>query len=382
MFLSLIFRFKFYSFRNFYILPTIIGLIWLTDVLQLMVLRGIGFFMLTTYVLLALYAYYIYVCIKHYTDLFSSYEKAYELVLKPYVYFSIFNVLIVLLAFILITNGLIDIDTNLVEYELLTNNIERGVDHFYPHWISLIRETQYRLPLLGEIPMITGLTHEPHVLCFLIFPSLFFLLSKQNIGVRTKVLILMSYLLIAVLSMSITTFLCLMVIYVLHLCHQAVFANLGLIKLIVSLSVVIIFLAYYGSSIIDIIILKTVVETGSRDYSSSLILYMLSPESILGSGTAATPDEIFASKYQVGLFSSFLLISFYFLFNLKIMQFVLSKNRKIHFIGLGLLYFSLHMLKLGNLIFHYPLLIYMLMVPFLYCLELLNDKAKNYNIES
>ena len=381
--LSILLRFKLkvYNFKKLLFLPIIIFLIWFMDILQLILLRGSGIYMLTTYTLLSLYAYYIYNCLKYYTAFFSSYKKSYELILKPYIYFSIFNVTIVLLAFVLISSGLMEFETNPVEYSLLKDNIERGTDHFYPSFISIIRETQYRLPILNEIPMITGLTHEPHVLCFLIFPSLFFLLANQKIKQSNKLLILSVYLFIAVISMSTTTFLCLILIYSIHLIYKSIYENLGLIKLIIPLTLITIVLIYFGNTFKEILLLKTVVETGSRDYSSDLLFYMFNPESILGAGTIVIPNEIFTNKYQVGLLSSFLLIIFYIYFNVKIVYFIFSKNKKIHFIGLGLMYFSFHMLKLGNLIFHYPFLIYMIIVPFFYCLKLKSDKLliNNFN---
>jgi hypothetical protein len=364
------FRRRMFKIKYLPLMAVILCAIWVMDIVQLVIFRSSGLHITSLYILLTLYALYLYNSIEYYTSFFSSYKKSFEIIIRPYIYLSLFNVSIVILTFIFILLGVIQENSNPVEYSLLTDNIQEGVDHFYPARLSIVSATQFRLSILGNVPVITGLTHEPHVLCFMIFPALFFMLANQNLKKGIKYLIIAMFSFVGLISMSTTTFLCLIIVIIVHLLSNSLLRKRGYITLILAILFIIVGYSFFGTIFKEAILFKTVIQTGSRDYSSNMLLYMLTPKSILGYGTVLVPQEIFSGNYQVGLISSFLLILFYLYFNINIITFIFSKNKVTHFLGLGLLYFSLHMLKLGNLIFEYPFLIFIIVVPFAYCKNL------------
>ncbi|MEI7423446.1 MAG: hypothetical protein WCK18_15195 [Prolixibacteraceae bacterium] len=373
------FRTKIFKIKYLPNIAIILCAIWVMDIVQLVIFRSSGLHITSLYILITLYALYLYNCIEYYSIFFSSYKKSFEIVLSPYIYISLYNVFIVILAFILILLGVIQANSNPVEYSLLTPNINAGVDYFYPAHLSIVSAAEFRLSILGDIPMITGLTHEPHVLCFMVFPALFFILANQNLKKRIKYLMIVVYSFVGLLCMSTTTILCLIIVIILHLLSNSLLQKRGYITLILAIVLIIVGYILFGTILKEVILFKTTIATGSRDYSSNMLLFMLTPKSILGFGTVLAPQEIFSGKYQVGLISSFLLILFYMYFFIKIITFVFSKNQITHYIGLGLLYFSLHMLKLGNLIFEYPFLIFMIVVPFAYCQKLKRNNILLYS---
>ena len=104
----------------------------------------------------------------------------------PYEIFTVYNVVAVLLCAILLYVGVLNPYSNQLAPNSLTMShyVNKGTIHFFPGFLSLT-EGGMRGLISFNVPVLTGLSHEPHTLFLLIGPAFFLLLRRfqQKIGV-------------------------------------------------------------------------------------------------------------------------------------------------------------------------------------------------------
>lgn len=178
----------------------------------------------------------------------------------------------------------------------------------------------------------------------------------------------MSLVIILLLSYSTTSVLCVSSVFFIELFYYNI--KKGQVGKVLIVAIMLLIIAFTVASTTDIIeqILsesgeKLTEKGASKDYSVSLLSYMFLPSNIIGDGLY--PRDLSPKGFaegNIGLVSAILIISIYIVFYRKILKCYCSNNTTSHYIGLSLLYFSFHSLKMGCLIFNYPLFFYMILL--------------------
>lgn len=289
-----------------------------------------------------------------------SMNEKYKL-LHPYIVFGLYNVIVVIIAAILISTGLLNALSNPISAGVMENNIRiQDLHYYFPGYLSVLIDG-YRV--LESIPILTGLSHEPHTLCFLIMPICF--MSMQRVTKPLlRLLILFSFIAVMVISMSTTAIIVFSVMYAI----EALW-NLGVSKKysnIIVLLLLIVLVGKYFADLIDntqfLMSSKIDTDTGSKAYSSNLLLYVVTPKALLGAGNMGVGDFFYGATNQIGLVTCVLDLLFYARLCLKVIRLVVSKNPELHYVGLGCLYFTAHALKVSFLVFGYPYLLFIVLI--------------------
>lgn len=277
----------------------------------------------------------------------------------PYSAYCLYNIAVIVASALLIVLGVLNPLSNPIELQIMGDNIEKGQLYYFPGYLSVVTQDSRFFTDL-KLPMLCGLSHEPHVVALLTVPGVVFLLSKIK-GLPRFFLLLVSLIAI-VLGQSSTAIVCLLFIIVLHL-SNVLFHQKKKTEVLLSIVVLvgaIVFLGTFMSPIIDMVSSKLAGEGGSRDYSAAMLSYITHPNFVFGYGNLPPVVGEKASNYNIGIISAFFDVVFFIMLLVYSFRVLQSKRTYARFIGLGVLYFSLHGLKLSYLLFGYPLLVYIL----------------------
>lgn len=314
---------------------------------------------------------YFYRATRNFTDITN--------LIKPYSAYYIYSFVIIILASIFMTMGVISpTDNELAESELLRTNMSAGTIYYWPGCLSVV-SSDSRVVLWSDLPVFFGLSHEPHVFGHCTFPAFFLLLYLLKDKKFFSLLAYISLFILLLLCFASTSLVSLVVTFLLGLASmRGKKVNFGYT---ISLVLVAIALLYFFVSKFDILhqidfLFTNKIESGSQDYSANLINYTLSPKGIVGTGIYPPLESRGTVGGNIGIISSLLIILFELFFYYKTIKAVFSKQELCKYIGLSCLYFSIHSLKLGPLIFNYPMLLYM--VVLLTFADSLNRKSKAY----
>lgn len=286
--------------------------------------------------------------------------------------FSIYNIVVVFLCAILILVGVLSPTDNQIATNSLTLDNTSGEHvYFFPGYLSLALDSSRLLDFLN-IPVLTGLSHEPHTLCLLIVPFLFYVQSEIKSGTK-KILLIVLSLLLLIISTSSTAILAFSIIFVFDVIWN-LFRKGGrfyLVLLILSG----LFLVRYGGNIFDMvqseILMKTTTETGSMDYSLAMLKYVVSPQGIIGYGNYPDRVGLEILNYNIGLITCLFDLILFICLIWKTIKLSLSKSNDFHYIGLACLYFLVHGLKINILLFGMPYFAFMIMI-----IELVSKEQK------
>ena len=337
--------------------------IYIFDILQNLFFNPIfaiaRFFTFVSVLLFVLYILGIYyeLILRHNTPFINIH--------KPYIFYSYYNIATILLCAALCILGLVDPSSNpITDNSLIHDNVSSGSQYYFPLFLSV---TEGASRLFGQIglPGFTGLSHEPHVINYIILPSFFI----SRLLIKKRLLLYLSYVfyfLFLLCSWSTTAFLAFIVVIVIHTIWSIIIKReMGfIIPLFVVAGIVIL----YGGELLDLIRLefvrKTVEQTGSVDYTSNMWQYLLHPTSLIGTGNIPmmAPSSNATSSYDIGLISFALDILFFLLIIFKMLQCVLNRNIGVHCLGCSFLYFFLHCIKVNMLVFNYPLFAFMIVL--------------------
>lgn len=314
------------------------------------------FFMLLSMLLFCAYLYNLIGKNKKYlTNVF--------LIIKPYLLYSSYNVFIIILAGVLITMGILSPTSNMMSINSLTKvDVGSGQTYFFPGYISIVTESSRVLANWG-IPMITGLSHEPHVVNYIILPSLFLLISNERTQ-KWRILIYATYVVVLFFAYSTTAIACLG--FVLLIDSLWLFSLKRSFSSIIPLFIIVLIVIFgFGGTfynlIVDEFIRKTITSTSSMEYSSAMIYYLTHPNSLFGTGNMPGAIVEISSK-DVGAITFLLDISFYGILIFSILKIVISKNKQAHYLGLACLYVALHSLKVNFMAFNYPYFVFVVFI--------------------
>lgn len=287
-----------------------------------------------------------------------KYQKAaLSRILSPYLIYCLYNAVTIIIAGLLIFLGYLSPmsnmmdDNSLIHSNLTVNNLE----YSFPGYLSLANPYSFRVLGLWGVPVLSGLSHEPHVICYLILPSFFLghLFIKKGVY---RIILYIITIFVLLFSFSTTAILCFMFLFVVEILWNFVVARKTSGLLILGL--IIILIACFGQELLFLINLE--VETkvsGSTDesmeYSSRMLNYICNPHGLIGYGNMP-PSVEYIQKYDMGIITSALDISLYVLMLYYSLKYALSKDELSHYVGMGCLYYSFHCLKVNMLMFQYP----------------------------
>jgi hypothetical protein len=106
-------------------------------------------------------------------------------------------------------------------------------------------------------------------------------------------------------------------------------------------------------------------SSGSRDYSSDMLKYVVSFDSFLGYGNFPLETGSYKTGETAGILTGIMDIVLYALLFIKTIKLVFSSSHSKHYFGLGFLYFLMHGMKVNYLLFLYPFFSYMIFLMIL-----------------
>lgn len=292
---------------------------------------------------------------------------------RVYCFYDAYSVLIVCISAILFSVGFFDPGSNPIPVNSLTrgNVAEGGINVYtFPGYLS-VAVPEARLLDAFNIPMLSGLSHEPHVYHYSILPAFFLLwyyLNKKGKKVLFYILLFLTIvsLFVATSATSLLVFPVVMALHVIWEFYQK--RQITRIIFFVLFCILIYYLVFpmIGDTLNKMALLlegKLSDTGGSKDYSAVVLRYFITPNSLIGHGIYGKLGlDVLKDDVGVGLISSFLVVGAYLVTVLKAIMCVFSSNQTKHFIGLSCLYFLMHTLKVGSLTFRYPLFIFIIFI--------------------
>ena len=282
-----------------------------------------------------------------------------------YTSFALLNVGLVLISVIFYITGVLVPFTNSINHlypQLLGSNIDFGGAYYYMPGHLSIQLPDSRLGFSWGT--LSGLTHEPHVFGYLVFPSLFLLLSKYAKNRLISNFLIVTFAIAGLLSFSVTTFLVISAIFVIKFIGDKAYFKLIVVSTI-----------FFGLSIINFNVeildsigkytyMKISTNTSSIHYTANKIESILYPKTILGDGVMLLGKT--TEERNGGFFTSILYILFYISIFVSLFKIIFSNNRQNSLVGLAFLYFILHGFKLSSSVFAMPYTIYFLTLMAIY----------------
>ena len=336
-------------------------LFFIFEAFQAIIVSGtIGFFLnIVYYVLMWEYLYGIY---KENNTL-----NRYDRLCIPLECYTVYNCVVVFAAALLIFTGVLDMFDNPVSdvFNIFRENHENNhTDYYFPGHLSICVPSTHILAFLG-IPMLEGLSYEPHVLSYSIIPAWFLL--QSSIKDKAPIYKYLSYFLLLTticISTSATAVICLFITIffdTIWFCTRK--GDIRPLVIIVLLILLIsMFLAPLYEELNEYMTNKIGKEDGSRDYSENNLKYILYASGVLGRGIVNNHSGYELIGDNIGYISSLFIISLYIISVYKSIKLILSADYNMHYVGLACLYFWLHSLKLGVQAFSYPYFLFFIFI--------------------
>lgn len=301
-------------------------------------------------------------------NMYMKSSKPFDYVVKPYLGYSLYNIVtIVIVTFLILARLPWMMNPLSSNIGILAEDIEGGGLYFFPYFLSVAAE-YHHYAIWGGLPGLTGLSHEPHVIMFIITPAFFFLFKYKH-SVRVRTFLIVSYLFIWLNSFSTMSMLCVLAVYFLHLLW------LGLRRrkfsyLLMSITVVgLVYFIWHDTIdfVLNIIDAKTknTDSTSSLTDSSNMLKYILSFNGFLSYGNYAPKSGFHMTNESAGFVTGILDVYLYLLMIINSIKLAFSRINSYHYVGLGFIYFLIHGFKLGSQIFAYPFFTYMVFLHYL-----------------
>lgn len=322
-----------------------------------------GYLLCTAY-LIANSTFFIilYNCYITYLNSYST-RRSLWLVIRGYVYLEIICILSALLTFIVLKMGY-PLSNNINDsFDLFTDNVvSLGHNYYAPLGVGIVLDSLFSsLRLFSEDGIICGLYHEPHIITFMVFPSLFFLwaYAKNN---YQKLAIFLSGLFIAILASSTTniivTFIC--------LCIALFFLKKGKIFLIPVILSTIFIVIFIGLENTELFFVAEKLDNagGSRDYSLRSLEFALYPKTWIGSNiiNASYVKELGNGQRDMGIIMTIINLCFLIIVLYQTVKLIVSHDRFYCLIGVGCLYFIMHSAKTASTSYSFSVLLLIIFI--------------------
>ena len=292
-----------------------------------------------------------------------------EDVLHPYKAYVIYNLVVILLMFILITMG-VPYQLNPLgdDVMLISGHSEWKLDHYFPYYLCMTMFFHDIFP----IPTLTGLSHEAHVIMFVITPGVFFLLGMRS---KWKYAIFGMYLFTLIETTSTTAIVCALVVFSMEILRSAIIKR----KCRLLLGAVVIggVCVWLLSELLSIVHMQVLYKLEGQDdsgaTSQSMLEYLFSFRDIWCLGNFPKEYGLELRGQSGGIITGLLDLLLYVKLWIVAFKCLLNQNKEVNFIGLGCMYFFLHMSKLSYMSFSYLYFTFILFVVVV---------LENYHLES
>lgn len=290
--------------------------------------------------------------------------QALWLTLRGYVWLAVYSVIVSILLFVLIKLGLNPYVNNIsARMDIFADNVEKFFSTYYfPYGISVILADDQeilKLPFFFEKGIICGLYYEPHIITFMVFPVLFLLCARYN-SFKMRLGLYTSWCLIMLMTASTTNILAFVVcVMVLLLTEKRL--RVFLIPIIYGILVLVLTIGIENT---ELFFIQEKIESGSMGYSQRTIEFAFTPKTLIGSNFLSNSYLYSLSESNmrdVGYISFFLNIVFLILFIIKIGKFIISSKYS-KYVGLAILYFFLHSMKVAMVTYSLSVLMIMIFV--------------------
>jgi len=291
-----------------------------------------------------------------------DYNKCLKLITRSYMILCLINVISILTLFVLVTFlnfnpyiNVIDGTMDLLDSDL---GMDSNISYFFPHHISILYKVDdIRIPFFQQYGLICGLYHEPHIVTYLLTPSLFlsFIWIKDKLH---RLLIVFAYIFIVLIAASTTNIFALVSCIIVYS-----FINKKSTPYIIGLFCLFLGILIYYVDASNYLFIFNKLESDSNDYSSALLKFAFTPRTWLGSNflnlsyIESTTSQVFDVGYIV-FFLNFLFIS---IIAFKIFH-LLRMSFEHKMVGLFALYFILHSMKLAMLTYTFSYLLFVIFV--------------------
>lgn len=343
------------------LLPKLLLIIYVVDVFQVLLISSMAFAFSRGVFMLNIYFFMEYL-VSLDKENYSSVDSV-SSITKPYEIYSLYNVIVVLLCGVLILTGFLSsTDNPMVENSMIKGNLADGTIYYFPGHLSIAMSSFRALSYIG-IPVLTGLSHEPHVIWWIVGPCFFLLLDRYRGKSLITVLLVIAFFLLSILSTSFTAVVAFVVTLLMEFLYTAFLNNKKSFYIPVFFVGIIVFLYVLSKNefIVDALSLmvdeKTSegVDEGSLGYSVSGLSYMISPKSLLGWGNVTDIGWGFDLKgANIGYITFALDMVLFIMLYVKSFKLFLCRDNHIHYIGMACLYFLFHSLKMGTQVFTFP----------------------------
>ena len=292
---------------------------------------------------------------------FNSIDK----VVLPYCWINLYTIYASIIVFILLLIGAINVNQFLIDptkYELFNGNYEVGGSPVSNplHSVYMILADR-GVKFFGQFGFFCGICHEPHASALLLMPSLFLMLPKY----RNKLLLLILFIINVLLTASVTNMIVfsLCIVTFVFFCNNL--SNKSIIYIKIFFAITLLYSILNFQAIVDkvgfeIIQNKLQADNMSYETSNNILNYLYNPKSILGSGILIYSYN--AKATDIGFISFLLNLFFDILFVLGIVKLFLSRNKSAMIMSIGLIYFFLHVQKIGQMMYQFP---YLMSIVFL-----------------
>lgn len=354
-------RFKNYNgidkYLGSYIFKGLI-LLYLVDVFQSIILGRLDGFGHLVYLINSFF-FFCYLC-----KLYIGTGENLSVCLKPYYLYCYYNVFVILLAVLLIGIGAISATSNLMaENSLISTHTDLGGEHYFPGYLSLSTQDA-RILADYDIPMLTGLSHEPHVLNYLIIPCFFFVQSYIK-SFFVKVLNYFLFGSILVVAMSSTAIICFLITIIIDSVYSIIISkNKGSLFALIAIVILII---VFGSNLVELIQQEVVAKATSDNsqslgFTSAMLYYIVTPSGLFGYGNLPPEFGYKISSFNIGIITSIMDLVFYGTVLFLTFKLIFTKDNATHYIALGIMYFLLHNLKVNIMCVSYPYFIFIVSI--------------------
>lgn len=287
-------------------------------------------------------------------------------IIMPYIGLSLYTVVSVVILALLIIVGLPwEVNMLMDNVRVLEEDISGGGTYYFPYFISLAAD-YHHIRIFGQLPGITGFFHEPHVIMFFITPALllwFLLKPKKNI----IMIMLCVYFFIALNSMSSFNMVCITITAAIQALWMT--RDSKNLKYLLVLSLMISIAAYVGYEIMNNVSLQILSKfgkgdsySGSLDYSSNMLKYIVSFDSLLGYGNRPPTTGEYIAGVSAGVLTGVLDVLLLLMICFRLPKLIFSSSYNKHYLGLSITYFVMHGMKCNYLLFSYPLFLYILYI--------------------
>ena len=302
-------------------------------------------------------------------------DKTVDVLTNSYIAYSFINVIGVCLAFFLILQGVLEPFSNSIEVSILAKDDEVA---FFPGYLSVLRpDDAIRVAFLPTFGLFCGYSHEPHVVGYICIPAFFFLLYKlkEKKKLWLSIICVALYALFFLITLSATSFISISIVTFVGLFLSG--RNRGNKKSWIILAVLVVGIISAAAMIGDtfsFVFDKVNAEggSGSRDYSVARIDYAFKPSTVFGTTVYSTSVD-----GDIGVITAILNFSFYISMGVLCARLLLSKNKRIFYYGLALLYFSCHSMKAFLMIYRYPYTLYIIFLCYFVLQAYNNERRKD-----